>query len=245
MKKIVFSIVMAVLLSIAVTAFAEEEKKVKNWSDQAEFSLVDTGGNSKTTTMSLKNEMKYAFNPKLNGLWKLGMFYGENDGETNAESYLTELKVDYLFTERLYSYGNALWLKNTFSGLNPRYSLGAGAGYKFLSGPLHTLVCEAGLGYVIDYYTDDSKHDYLNGRLFGKYTYAFTPKNSFSQSIEYLYDFSRSQNYNLISETALIAGLTDILSMKVSYTVRYANQPTPATLKNTDTILGVALVANF
>ena len=245
MKRIFTYLAIVSLLLITVTAFAEDEKIVKNWGDQAEFSGVDTGGNTKTTTVSLKNELKYAFNPKLNGLWKLGILYGEDDGKKNDESYLSELKLDYLINGRIYGYSDLAWWKNIFDGLDPRYSLNGGGGYKFLAGPVQTLIGETGIGYTIDYYTDNTKHDYLNGRLYGKYTYTFAPKTTFSQSLQFLYDFSRYQNYSLFSETALIAGLTDILSMEGSYTIRYANQPTPATLRQTDTILGMALVANL
>lgn len=232
------------LMVFAIAAVAAE-KNTKSWSDQAELSAVDISGNTKATTLSLKNELKYAFNPKLNGSWKIGVLYGESNDQKNAESYSTDMKLDYFIDTRTYGYGTAGWLKNKFAGLDSRYTIGGGGGYEFLAGPTHMLIGEAGLGFTSDNNVDDTNHDYLNGRLFGKYTYAFTPKNSFTQSLEYLYDFSRSENYNLISETALIAALTDVLSMKASYTIRYANAPTPDTIKNTDKILGVALVANF
>ncbi|HUS84428.1 MAG TPA: DUF481 domain-containing protein [Anaerolineales bacterium] len=244
MKKVILSIAVTFLLVTAVVAVAAE-KYAKSWSDQGEFLLVDTSGNSKATTLAFKNELKYAFNPNLKGSWKIGVLYGESNNQKNAESYSTDLKLDYLIDAKTYGYGVAGWLKNTFAGLDPRYMVGGGVGYKFLTGPDHALIGEAGLGYTSDNYVDNAKHDYLNGRLFGKYTYDFTPKNSFSQSIEYLYDFSRSDNYNLISETALIAALTDVLSMKASYTINYANAPTPDTIKNTDKILGISLVVNF
>jgi len=232
------------LMVIAVVAGAAE-KDAKNWSDQAEFSLVDAKGNTKATALSLKNELKYAFNPKLNGSWKIGVLYNESNDQTNAESYATDLKLDYLIDTKTYGYGIAGWLKNRFAGLDPRYTAGGGVGYKFLPGPAHMLVGEAGLGFTSDNHSDGTRHDYLNGRLFGKYTLAFTPKNSFSQSLEYLHEFSRSDNFNLISETALVAALNDVLSMKASYTITYANAPIPETIKNTDRILGVSLVADF
>lgn len=245
MRKIFVCMAIAIFLTVAIRALAEEKEVKKKWSDQAELSLVDTGGNTDVLTFSLKNELKYQFSPQWLGLWKIGVLYGESDKVKNAEYYLTELRLDYLINDRLYSYGNVAWLKNQFAGVDPRYFFGVGLGYKFLTGPKHTLIGEAGLAYVMETYINDTKHDYMNGRLFGKYAYAFTPKNSFSQSLEYLYDFSRSQNYNLISETALIAALTDTFSMKGSYTVKYDNDPAPSMLNNTDTILGVALVANF
>jgi putative salt-induced outer membrane protein YdiY len=39
--------------------------------------------------------------------------------------------------------------------------------------------------------------------------------------------------------------LSDNLSLKASYVIKYDNQPIPETLEETDTILAVTLVVNF
>jgi putative salt-induced outer membrane protein YdiY len=63
--------------------------------------------------------------------------------------------------------------------------------------------------------------------------------------VEYLHDFEDSQHYKVNSETALTAALTDVFSLKAGYSVKYDHEPVPATLKQTDTLFSVALVANF
>lgn len=136
-------------------------------------------------------------------------------------------------------------MQDEFAGIDSRYYLGPGVGYKFLSGPKHFLAGEAGLNYAKEEYTDDTDKDYLEGRAFAKYEYAFTEKNRFSQSAEFLYDFEDSENYNVNSETAVISALSDYLSLKASYVIKYDNQPVPETLEETDTILAVTLVVNF
>jgi len=135
--------------------------------------------------------------------------------------------------------------KDKFAGIDSRYYVGPGAGYNFLTGPKHFLLAEISLNYVNEKYTDDTDKEYLGGRAFAEYEYAFTDKNKFSQSVEYLHDFDDSDNYNVNSETALISALSDYLSLKTSYVVKYDNQPVPSTLKETDTILSVTLVVNF
>ena len=75
----------------------------------------------------------------------------------------------------------------------------------------------------------------MGGRAYGKYEYALNAKNRFSQSVEFLYDFEESENYTLISETALTSALNSYLSLKTSYTAKYDNQPVPETLEETDT----------
>jgi putative salt-induced outer membrane protein len=214
------------------------------WKDEAELTIVDTSGNTDVSTLSAKNTLTIPISGKTKGTWKLGALYGKSDGEKNAESYSTEIRLDHSYTERFYSFGYGGWFKDRFSGIDARYYLGAGGGYRFFLGPKHFLLGEGGLTYTSEEYTDNTDNDFLGGRLFGKYEYHFNDKNKFTQSLELLADFSRFENWNLNSETAIVSALNSWLSLKASYLVRYDNEPVGA-LKKTDRILGVALVANF
>ena len=240
MKKLYAALFLATLFLIAPKAQAE-----KNWSDQAELSYVKTSGNSDTSTLSFKNELKNKYSDQLSSTWKLAALSAQNDGSRTAERFSTELRGDYLFSERFYSYLNLGWLKDTFAGIDTRLYAGPGAGYKLLAGPKHLLSAEVGLNYVSEDYTNDTKEDFFSGRLFGKYEFAINDTNKFSQSLEYLHNFEASKDYNVISETALSSALNSKFSLKVSYTVNYDHMPVPDTLKHTDTILATALVANF
>lgn len=231
----------AIILSFGAIARAED----KNWSDQAELSYVETGGNSETSTLSFKNELKVKFSEKFSGSWKAGALSGKNDNIRNAESYYTVLRGDYLFTERFYGYLSGGWAKDTFAGLDSRIYGGTGCGYKFLAGPKHLLSGEAGVNYTDEEYTNNTTDDFPAGRVFGKYEFAFNDNNKFSQSLEYLINFDESKDYNVISETAVTSALSTNYSLKVSYTVKYDHLPVPVTLDDTDTVLAAALVANF
>ena len=241
MRILQFFMVLFTVFVLAVGVNAEEKK----FSDEAELSYVDTGGNTDVTTLSAKNLLKYKFTEKLEGSWKAAVVYGEDDGEKNAESYLTEFRADYLFTERFYSAFIAGWEQDDFAGIHSRYYAGPAAGYKILTGPNHFLLGELGVTYVDEEYIDETEEEYMSGRAFVKYEYALTEKNKFSQSLEYLHDFEDNDNYNINSVTALVSALSDYLSLKISYEVNYDNKPVPSTLDDTDTILTVALVVNF
>jgi len=243
MKKLAFFImVVCIGLVVAVASSFAEEKAL---SDEGEVSYVQTDGNTKVTTLSAKNLLKYKFNEQLLGSWKIGAVSAETSNVKTAESYFTDLKLDYQNTLRLYSYVNAGWQQNKFAGIDEHIYGGAGIGYKFLDGPAHFLIGELGVMYVADKYTDSTKKDYPGGRAFAKYTYAFTEKNKFSQSLEYLHNFDDSDRYNVNSETAVISALSGILSLKAAYLVNYTNAPIPATLKKKDSMLTVALVVNY
>ena len=204
-----------VVFAVAVGVNADEKK----FSDEAELSYVDTGGNTEVTTLSAKNLLKYKFTEKLEGSWKAAVVFGEDDGEKNAESYLTEFRIDYLFTEKFYSAFIAGWEQDDFAGIHSRYYGGPAAGYKFLVGPKHFLLGELGVNYVDEEYIDESEEEYVSGRAFVQYDYALTEKNKFSQSLEYLHDFENSDNYKINSVTAIISALSDKMSLKASYEI--------------------------
>ncbi|MGE5189861.1 MAG: YdiY family protein [Gemmatimonadota bacterium] len=233
------------LIGSAAPAAEPPAKPAAALSDQAELSYVQTTGNTKTQTLAAKNLLSYRFTGSTTGSWSLSALRGEDQGRTTAESYATELRLDHLLTERVYVYGMAGWNKNRFAGLDQRYYGGAGAGDKLLAGPRHVLLAEAGLNETREEFTDNTAKTFLTGRAFAKYEYAFTPKSRCSQSLEYLHDFSDSKHYKLVSETAVTAAVTDVLSLKVGYTVRYDHQPIPAALRKTDTVLAAALVVNI
>lgn len=226
-------------------ALAEDPPPAKPWSDEAELSYVETGGNSDVKTLSAKNLLKIKFTDRISGSWKLAALRGESAGALTAERYFTELRGDYAFTDRIYAFATAGWAKDEFAGIHSGAYIGPGAGYRFLTGPAHLLVGEAGLLYVAERYTNNTDSNRVDGRLFGSYVFAFTDKNKFLQSLEYLHDFDESDNYRINSETALVTTLTSVFSIKISYTLRYDHQPVPSTLDETDTVLAVALLANF
>jgi putative salt-induced outer membrane protein len=242
--RILFS---AVIFLAAVSAAGAQElsKTDTGWSDQAEFSYVETSGNTDTTSFAGRNLLTYRHAPGTAGSWKIGGLHSEEGGRTTAERFETEFRFDWRYTKRIYGYVLAGWSKDRFAGIDHRYYAGSGAGYRLLDGPRHFLAAEAGFNLTREDYINGEGNDFLTGRAFTKYEYAITEKNRFSQSLEFLYDFSDPSHFRVNSETALVASLTDIFSLKAGYAVRYDNEPIPAGLEKTDTILSMTLVVNL
>jgi len=230
------------VMAVAVETLAKEKEKI--WSDEAELSFVDTAGNTEVTTLSAKNNFVYRLAPERRIAWKLAVLYGETEGEKTAESYFTELRAEEDLSEKVGAYLLGGWLKDTFAGVDPRYYVGLGAIYKFLPGPVHLLVGEAGLTYTTEDYTDGTDKEFIGGRVFMKYELAFHENAKFTQTVEWLPDFENTDDWLLNSETAVLAALNSYLSLRTSYVVKYDNEPV-AGLEDTDTILSVALVVNY
>ncbi|MDP8241985.1 MAG: DUF481 domain-containing protein [Candidatus Celaenobacter antarcticus] len=239
----IFKIALLLIVSVCLssTLFSQE----KNWSNSTELSFVNTSGNTEVTTLSAKDKLTYKFSPKIETVLRLAVLYGKSDGIKNSESYSVKLKTSYLISERFYTSLIAGWSKDEFAGIDSKMWVGPALGYKVLTGPKNTLDFEAGVEYVDEKFTDDTKNDYFNGRAFTEYKYAFSDKSNLSQSLEFNYDFENSENYDIASVTAVTTSLSDMLSLKASYNINFVNAPVPTTLKKTDTTLSVSLIINM
>ena len=245
MKPYVILISVALFFASVTCVHAQDAGKDKRWGDEAEFTFVSTSGNTETTTLAGKNTLKVKFTPQLTSEWKVFALYSQDDENTTAERYWTDLRFDYAFTERFYAGVAGGWLRDRFAGFDNRFYGGPLAGYRFLIGPKHFLNAEVGVNYAREEYIDDTDANFFEGRAFGLYEYAFTEKTRFSQSGEFLYDFDDGDNYKANSVSAITVALTDKFALKTSYEIRYVNRPVPDTLEETDTILSAALVVNF
>lgn len=236
--------ILVFFLSIFISANVFAQKN-KTWEDEAEVSFVQTTGNTETKNLSLSNLLTYVPHERLQASWEAKALYSENDGNKTAERYFTELRSDYSLSKRSYVAFMLAWTQDEFSGIDNSYYLGPTFGYKILNGPKHYLKFEPGLEYNYEEYTDYTDESYFRARTFAEYTYELTEKTRFTQSLKYLQDLQEDENYNIVSNTAVITSLTDILSMKTNYEVKYDNSPIPADLEETDTTLSVTLVINI
>lgn len=224
---------------------AAEEGPERAWTDEAELSYVKSSGNSQLETLAARNLFKLKHDDNWQSSLKLAALNGQSDGTRTSESYKAELRSDYVLSRRSYALIIGGWLKDSFAGIEARYNLGPGLGYKWLTGARHVFNNEVGLEYVHEKNTDDTRNDFLRGRLFALYEYNFSKKNRFSQSLEYLYDFDVSSNYNINSVSAITSALNSYWSLKAGYEIKYDNRPTPSSLEKKDSITTIALVLNI
>ena len=256
-KKAVTVFVTIYIILISTTIMAQDKK----WKDEGELSYVVIDGNSQVTNLSAKNTLTYNATENDKVIWKLASLYGRaeiNSGTTQEKTITvanqdsTDLRYEHGFQNKASAYISCGYLKDRFAGIEQRTYEGVGIGYTFLNTEKTILKAEAGLLYVNEDYTDSAHRadpalddtDYLNGRGYGEYEYMFNEKSRFKQTLEYLYDFDESENWNGTSETSIISSLSSIFSLKTSYTIKYDNLPV-AGLEKRDTILGVTLLINL
>lgn len=273
MKRIVVRAACATLAAVSWAAAADAPKKP--WSDVAEFGLTMTTGNAEGTNFALGNKFKYAWsNAELTfdaaalhaeSTTKAASDVGGNvvfteTTATTASNYALALVYRRNISERLFWYAGAAWYQNFFAGIDDRYILGGGIGTTFVKTERHLLKGELG----VDLTREDplgnpppavlETTDYVAIRATLNYEFKINEKSKLTEDLNFVENLDTTSAWRANSVTALTAGLTDNLALKVSYTVMYSNEPPYKAVPNstlvyqaekTDTILVAALVVNF
>ncbi len=231
-----------VILSLSLIAIYSNEAYCndKTWSWDTEVGYVETTGNSKSASANVSSEYNKKWEKAILTLKGMHISASQND-ITNAESYSLSEKLGVPLNLRFYLYQLFGWEKDRFAGIDYRYNIQLGGGYKIIDTEKNQLSGEVGNDYTIEKYTlgDDESFSSLKGYL--KYIYSFSKHAKFSQEGEILYNLERSDDTRVNSITAISASLTTNLALKISYTVKYDESPAPG-FKKTDTILSNSII---
>jgi putative salt-induced outer membrane protein len=213
------------------------------WSGKAEVSYVGTSGNTDTSSLGGGFLVEYKPLPWEFGL-KGAVIHAETDDITTAESYALDFRAARLLNERWDLFGEALYYKNEFAGIESRYGVRGGAGYKLLLGPAHFLKFDAAFGFISEDPVIGEEDDFptLSGGV--HYKWIFSPSAEFTDDFVITQNLDDSDDVVYTNIAALTATLTRLLALKASYTIRYDNQPVPG-FEERDTITAVSLVAKF
>ena len=264
----------AVLWVAVGPAWAQEEEAKRRWSNTAELALVQTGGNAESFTFSLRDSFVWNWD-KASLTSEILALRGEatnrilvNDGgaisetsetEVTAEQYGLSSKYDRSISERLGWYTDIAWERNELSGIDSRFSGGAGVSYLFFENELRRFVGEAGLGYASEKPVSGDSNEFVRGRLFGRFERKISETSGFETELELLPNLEDTEDFLANFLAAVTASITSKMALRLSYTVTYDNQPIVVVFKgddpdepdgtfefeSADTILSASLVINF
>lgn len=215
------------------------------WSGDLELGYVSTGGNSETSTLKGRADVKREVDS-----WRYQAHFdslnSKEEDERSAEKYFLTNKLDYKFSERSYMFGYASYEDDRFSGFDWQGVVAAGYGRRLLETDTMTWDAEAGPGYRVsrladaDTGADDYEREVIL-RAYTKYKWKLTDTATFEQELS-----SESGADNTISRsiTSLKTTIIAQLAMKLSYTIKYTEN-VPAENVHMDTETAVTLVYAF
>ncbi|MEN0078940.1 MAG: DUF481 domain-containing protein [Pseudomonadota bacterium] len=232
----------AATLAIAAPAAAQNAA----WTGEGAFNAGVTSGNTETTDLGLGLNLE-----RQTQVWKTSLEaqadFGETDGEETKNRLFFAGQLDRQISDRLYGFGRLSYEIDEFSGFENRAFIGGGLGYEIFSGDVTSWSVEGGPGLKID----EVRASISGGEEIpaetvesfsvfaaSNFAHAFNDSVSFTNDTDLIYAEESTQIANI---AALTAEMTDTLSARVSFDVRFDTNP-PEGFEDTDTATRIALV---
>ena len=201
-----------------------------------DFGLVNATGNSEFKSINFGEKATWA-----RGRWGLSqtgkVLFGETDDVPTTESYDFNVRADRGLSARVGVFAFVAYYRDPFAGLASRWSGGPGVAVGLVRATRDTLNLEGAFTTQSERTTTAIERSFAATRTAAAYKHTFGTSNAaFTQTLEWLANLETSEDYRLNSETALVAPLSSKIGLRVSYLIRFDNQPEP-TFKKTDKIL--------
>lgn len=218
------------------------------WADEAEnpwkgnISLGYLASTGNTETQSFNGEVKAAYS--VDG-WVHNLLLatvGSRDaGETTAERYQAQYKLDKMISEKSYLFGRLAFDKDRFSGFDSKASGVAGLGHHLVENENHLLKAELGAGSRHEELLDGTSN--TNAIFLGNvdYLYRIGDNAEFTQTL--LLEAGKDNNYSE-SVSKVRSNLIGALSIAITYTIKHNSNP-PMINQKTDTYTAISVEYKF
>jgi putative salt-induced outer membrane protein YdiY len=281
-----------IALSCVVTpAWAQEEgaeqgEKELGWFYTAELGFTLAGGNATTNSLSFGGSVRYEWKKaswKIEGVGLRAeqtnrtriavgadptdfIVVETSDSELTAESYLASTRYDRSLGGNWFAYGAASWLRNTFAGIDSRWTLGTGVGNAWFDTDRLRFKTDYGLTYTnqSDVVDDPRVSDsYVGIGVAADFWYKVTSTTEVESQLEVISSFSDGSNWRSNWLNSVQVAISEALALKASLLFQYNNLPAleavplenplgtptgetvPVELDKLDTFFTIGLVLSF
>ena len=277
LRSILFGLVFPALLLPGPLTAQETES---GWKNVAELTLVLTAGNATSNTFGFKNTADYkwtnaSFQLAAGGVraragtttrtatGTAGNFTVKEstDTKTTAESYFLKGRLDRKVTDASFLFAGAGWDRNTFAGVDNRYTLATGAGHTFFEEEARRFKGDVGVTFtkqedVVE--NPDVSDSFMGVRGSFDYFRKLSETTAYGSVLVADQNLKETEDLRADWTNSLTVAMSAKLALKLSYQLLFDNQPalvgvplsgttttvlTP--LGKTDSIFSVAIVANF
>lgn len=232
------AIVLASLASMGSVNASEMENP--GWGGEVELGVVETRGNSDTSTLKLKAAAAHESIQWINSVLLEALNTASRD-ITTSERYLIEGKTKYRLEEQRYSFANGKYEDNRFSGYQYRATVAVGYGSRLLDTESYTFDAEIGPGARHSKLLTGSSDDEVMVRLFGDFNWTI---NNYAKFEQLLTVEAGRESTLTRSESSLKSKIARKLAMKASYLVRHSSSALASTA-STDRELTFTVVYDF
>jgi putative salt-induced outer membrane protein YdiY len=209
----------------------------------AELAFVGTSGNASTSAFSVGGEHIARPDPWLIKN-RVTFIRNSSEGAVTAESFLYFLRTERSLKPKLSAFGEYAYFRDEFAGVDHRNSLMGGLTFKLVDRAPHRLTADAGVGYLNEQRLSGADISSATYGFGSNYRWTISPTATLEDDARFTGTFANAEDWRFLHVISVTARLTEVLSLKVSNTIRYAHFPPPG-FKTTDSTTSVALVAKF
>ena len=238
-------------LTISLAAQAE-------WKNQSELAVIKTGGNSELETYNLKTESTLEQGKRtysFGGHYTLGTSVSEDeDGEEVKEESARNWDVHGKYTQELTKMTSGfigiMYEGDEFAGYERRDNYDLGGKYKFVDTKKTKSFATLAYRYTKEktIENEDGEQETFNdnkGVLYYELKRNVREGFDYKFWIEYVYNFTRTEDYLINLEPSLAFALNETFSVKLAYKYMYDNEPATEETEMVDYVYTTALLANF
>lgn len=211
------------------------------WKGDAELGVLNTSGNTKTSSISAKG---HAVNDRDHWRHTLNAeaLNSSESGATTAERYSASDKSDYKIGGANYVFVQLTYLSDRFSGYDYRSAETVGYGRSVIKRPTLNLDLDAGIGARQSQVSTTGENQY-EGLLHagGNLAWQISPTATFTQTL--VSDMGKQTTVSK-SVTSLKNQVAGNLAAKISFSAQYTTK-VPAGITPLDTETAVTLVYSF
>jgi len=207
----------------AAAAKAVEPEKKSPWERSVAIGATVTRGNSKTLLFNANVLALRKWNQNEISLGADGS-YGENDDVKNIEQVHGFGQYNRLFSDRFFAYARVDALHDAVADVDYRITIGPGAGYYFIKNEKTRLSAEVGPSMVLEKQGGKEKQ-YLAARISERFEHKLNDRARVWQSLEFLPQVDKLENYIMNAEAGIEADLTKKLSLRTLIQDTYHSKP--------------------
>jgi len=257
---------------------AQDDERPLGWTDQAELSFIMSSGNASASTFGAKNLLERIWENATFSLAAGGVrtsavvrdgtatgtatgFTPVSNEDVTAENYFVRSKYNRNISDATYLFGGAGWDRNTFAGVNSRYSFVSGTGRTWFDQEARRFKTDLGLTYTLQddvTPTPGADDGFLGLRGTWEFFKQLTPTTTFGSDL--IVDENLNNTADLRGDFTnwIAVAMSDQMALKASLQTLFDNEPSlqeftllnggglvTQPLEKLDSVLTVALVVTF
>lgn len=230
---------------LAIPLFFSPSQALAKVTNESEAGIVLARGNSESDTLNFRqlNEYRFTINRFV---FKGSYLQTKSIGVLSAKAWSLGLRYERELDKKFSLFLGQIVESDIFAGHKQRYSTDLGGKYNILHQDENwDWIVEAGYRYMVENLVTGEHKKYHQARLYTEVLKIWSPTASSKYWVEYIPNFTRSEDWLFNTELSTTVALTSIFSLKTAYLLKYDNLPASKTRKYTDSLFTTSLLAKF